>query len=289
MKRTPITIRVEDYHCPASVVPRLRVLKYAWLYTTKVLDRNVEVTFAANTSCDQHFDQVTAILQALLPQTQCLANPIRIAILLSDHKKVLPHGGVLDPTNVNTGYAHRCGNIVVYREEEWRKVFIHECFHFFEFDSGAGEEVTDLFPVSTPIDLRETFCEVWARILNCVFSGRLEQCLEKERQWACFQMVKVLDYMGLTYDDLLTKRHLERYEENTNVFAYIVLGAILLQDVRGFLMWSGGFNSPAGLADRIRGLHRTPKFLADVAAAEHAYEREKGKTPRARSLRMSIW
>jgi len=176
----------------------------------------------------------------------------------------------------------------VYREEEWCKVLIHECFHFFGFDKGASGSVADLFPVSVPIDLHETFCEVWARILNCALSGRVAACLERERKWACFQAVKVLDYMGLRYDDLLQRRRLNLYKENTNVFAYIILGAILLQDPRAFMLWSGGFNAPEGLATRVRLMHRTPQFLAEVAEAEQLYAHVKGNgSDLATTLRMS--
>ena len=285
----PTAIEVEAYNCPPDVVPRIRLLKYAMLYKASVLGREVEVTFAANGRCDAHFRQVIKIVRTLLPQTKCQANPIRIAILLSDHKKVLPTPPtVLDPIHINTGYAHRCVDIVVYREEEWRKVFIHECFHFFEFDAGITESVKGFFPVPVKVDLRETFCEVWARILNCALTQTLEVSLKKEYAWGCFQLVKVLDYMGLTYDNLLQGEHLKSYKEHTNVFAYIVLGAILMQDPSAFMTWSGGFNAPNGLAALVRDLHRTPKFLADVAAAEKKYARVKGKTKDARSLRMSV-
>jgi hypothetical protein len=285
----PTTINVEAYKCPPEVIPRLRLLKHAWLCHSHVRGRDVQITFAANVRCDTHLSQILKILDVLLPQTKCQANPIRIAILLSDHKKVLPlPPTVLDPTTINTGYARRCGNIVVYREEEWRKVFIHECFHFFEFDAGITESIDTLFRLPVKVDLRETFCEVWARILNCVFTSALEPCLKRERAWGCFQVVKVLDYMGLSYNDLLRGIHLDRYQEHTNVFAYIVLGAILMQDPRAFMTWSGGFNAPSGLVDLLRSLYQTPEFLADIASAERKYARVKGKTIEARSLRMSV-
>jgi hypothetical protein len=288
LQKTPTTIQVDDYSVPPSVAPGLRALTFAWLYTAKVQGRTIEVTLAAKTNAgDSYVQQVLTILNALLPQTRCPANPIRIALLLTDHRKVLPAvSDVLDPDHVNTGYASRCSDIVVYREEEWRKVFIHECFHFFDFDKGADESIHHLFGVSVKIELRETFCEVWARILNCVFSTDFETCLDRERAWACFQLVKVLHFMGLTYRDVLLGTHLERYQEKTNVFAYYVLSAILLHDTSAFLAWSGSFNAPPGLAALIERLHRTPFFLSAVAAAETSFRRTKG--PRAKTLRMSL-
>jgi len=284
----PTTINVAAYKCPPEVFPRLRALQHAWLCKANVRGRDIEVTFAANVRCETHLKQVLKILDVLLPQTKCQANPIRIAILLSDHKKVLPNAPtVLNPININTGYAHRCADIVVYREEEWRKVFIHECFHFFEFDSGIQESVDALFPLPVKVDLRETFCEVWARILNCALERNLDTCLERERKWGCFQLVKVLDFMGLTYNDLLQGVRLDQYKEHTNVFAYIVLGGILMQDPSTFMTWSGGFNAPSGIVQLIQQMYRTPAFLADIASAEKKYASVKG-TKKGRSLRMSV-
>ena len=44
---------------------------------------------------------------------------------------------ILDTNHVNTAFAYQCspeGEIVIYREEEWMKVFIHETFHSFGLD-----------------------------------------------------------------------------------------------------------------------------------------------------------
>ena len=197
---------------------------------------------------------------------------------------------MLDREHVNTGYASRCQEIVIYRKEEWRKVFIHECFHYFNFDLGVHESVQNLFPVHVHVDLKETFCEVWARILNCALSGSdVGELIESERKWACFQMVKILDFMDLTYDDLLKKQKLDLYNENTNVFAYIVLSAILLQDARKFMLWSGGFNAPSGLAALIQEMHRTPEFINSVESTQRVYAliRRKGKD-RYHTMRMSV-
>jgi hypothetical protein len=286
MIKKAVIIQFEKYEFSPVILERVRALKHAWLYKDTVLGRNVEVTFASNHSCDAHFAQICIILKGLLPQTTCM-NPIRISIFLSDHRKVLPTNGVLGHLQVNTGYARACNEIVVYREEEWRKVFIHECFHFLKFDR-INEGIEGIFNVPVHVDLRETFCEVWARIINCIFSPSLDQCLESEKKWACFQMVKVLDYMGLTYMDLLENR-CAQYRENTNVFAYIILGAILLHDVRSFMVWSGGFNAPNGMRELIRRHYRTPQFLSQVASAEKLYAKSKLKGGyEATTLRMSV-
>jgi hypothetical protein len=59
-------------------------------------------------------------------------NPLVADILLTSAKKFYPKDKVFGPSNVNTGYSS--DKVVVYRKEEWFKVFIHECFHFFHFE-----------------------------------------------------------------------------------------------------------------------------------------------------------
>lgn len=267
--------------CPPEVSLRLALLTHTWQYTTTLQERNVKLIVSSSNPSQQDkvYKNIIVILTGLLPQSKCFAD-IQITILLTDHKKVLPVHGVLDRDNVNTGYSRECFEIVVYREEEWRKVFIHECFHFLGFDNGLdGQNVTDIFPFPK-VDLRETFCEVWARLINCAIEENIANCIERERHWACYQMVKVLDYNGLTYANLLEKQHLNLYKENTNVFAYIILSAILLQDATQFLEWSKTFNAPNGLPNLIRKLFKTPTFLANVAEAEIEFRNKHDNTMR---------
>jgi hypothetical protein len=175
---------------------------------------------------------------------------------------------VLNATHVNTAFTQTCpltyAEIVVYRKEEWFKVFIHETFHNFGLDfSGMNNDIItncilDIFDVNSEVNSYEAYTEFWAEIINCCFcSFQLLKNKEDtneflnnslilinfERTYSFFQLVKILDYMGLNYknlylNDINSKTLRENlYKEKTNVLAYYVIKTILLNNYTGFLSW----------------------------------------------------
>jgi hypothetical protein len=63
-----------------------------------------------------------------------------------------------------------------------------------------------------------------------------------------FQLVKVLDYMGLRYKDLVSDGRMAKslknilYKEDTNVLAYYIIKVVLLYDYDKFLFWCEKYN-----------------------------------------------
>ena len=85
---------------------------------------------------------------------------------------------VLKPIHINGGVSDLCqpsGHVIVYRKDEWFKVFIHETMHnygldFSEMDiSAANGLLHKIFTIQKDVKLYESYCEVWARIMNIVF------------------------------------------------------------------------------------------------------------------------
>ena len=179
---------------------------------------------------------------------------------------------ILGPEHVNTAFTLACaakGQMLVFREEEWFKVFIHETFHAYGLDfatsnsnnsSDFKKKIAELYPINSDFSIYEAYTETWARIINCVFcsfngnnktvNGKkafIENflvCIELERMFALYQCVKVLSFMGLHYKDIHEKNDKKEntlsrklYKENTHVFAYYVLSAVFLNDYEGFLLW----------------------------------------------------
>lgn len=197
------------------------------------------------------------------------ANVLNIYIYPTPFTKVLPGNpsGILGPEHVNTAFTAACapnGQLIIYREEEWFKVFIHETFHAYGLDFARSEfsmlkkTLFNLFPIKSDFDVYEAYTETWARIINCAFCGfnalankkdtksflmNVNFCLELERMFALYQCSKILGFMGLKYQDLHTHTahttYLRNnlYRENTHVFAYYILTAIFLNDYKGFLLW----------------------------------------------------
>jgi len=175
---------------------------------------------------------------------------------------------VINMIHANTAYTTSCmpeTEIYIFRKEEWYKVLIHETFHCFGFDFSAGSqqevnrEIQRLFPIRSITDPRvyESYCEMWAEIMvhfmqpiaNRVdweqATRYLTRELEKERVYSLYQMTKILDRMGLDYDELFSKedvaiqKRTARYKEKTSVFSYYILKSILMFYVDDFIHWCG--------------------------------------------------
>ena len=128
-----------------------------------------------------------------------------------------------------------------------------------------------LFPIHKKVDVNESYCEIWARILNCCVISvmnkvSLEVLLEREKKFSVQQMVKILNYMKLTYTDLLDENTI--YEEDTNAFAYLVIVAILMHDPVLFVNWCAKHNEPLLHIENIEGYikliehqYKLPSFL----------------------------
>ena len=70
---------------------------------------------------------------------KCADKSFTVYLYLTPFEKFLPECSitVIGPDNINSGIAYACpenGEIVIYRQEEWFKVFIHESFHALGLD-----------------------------------------------------------------------------------------------------------------------------------------------------------
>ena len=209
---------------------------------------------------------------------------------------------VIGASHVNGGVSDVCqidGRIVVYRREEWFKVLIHETMHNYGLDfstlniSSANKKLQSIFAIQTDIKIFESYCEIWARIMNVFFESYFElnrysrtlfrplttrkkiinnihkqhfvslknghkhvgtdkkerflnifyDNIQHESVFSIFQCVKVLNFMGLDYNIIsncndanyvIVKKF---YKEQTNVFAYYIIVAILIANFNNFILW----------------------------------------------------
>jgi hypothetical protein len=221
---------------------------------------------------------------------------------------------VISASHVNGGVSDICqidGRIIVYRREEWFKVLIHESMHNYGVDfstldiSMANKKLRSIFSIQTDIKIFESYCEIWARIMNVFFESFFEinrhsrklftplttrkkfinkihnqhkqhlislknghghgndhinngigitdkkerflnlfyDNLQHESVFSIFQCVKVLNFMGLDYN-IISNCNDENYtivkklyKEQTNVFAYYIIVAILIANFNNFILW----------------------------------------------------
>jgi hypothetical protein len=197
------------------------------------------------------------------------ANTLIIYFYFTSLEKSLPNSNIhiLDEINVNTAFTTTCpkdSEIVVFRKEEWFKVFIHETFHNFGLDFSMMNNqqmhtcILDIFKVYSHVNAYEAYTEFWAEIINALFCSfysiknksniheflaNAEFYINFERSYSFFQLVKTLDFMGLSYFDLYSnsKRSVivreNLYKENTNVLSYYIIKCVLMNNYQGFLNW----------------------------------------------------
>lgn len=235
-----VPFNIESYDCPEDVKLSFYALtkskKYTW-------NNNVVCFFYEHEDCDVMCSHIKTVLEMIQPNKPLVAD-----IILSPVKKYYPKSKIFGPENVNTGYSS--DKIVVYRKEEWFKVFIHECFHFFNFEKNLlskdlATRILKLFPVDSDVNLFESYCEFMARTINCKLISSytkipVVQLLKKEKRYSMYHMVNVLHHMGLTYDDILKEN--SGFKEKTNVLAYVVLTNILMHNdysANGFELLDG--------------------------------------------------
>jgi hypothetical protein len=219
---------------------------------------------------------------------------------LTPFKKELPvkRGEILSYDNANSAVTRPCfssNEICIFREEELFKVFIHETFHAFNLDFSLDmkdnhvKQMKQLFNIKSEFNIYETYAETWAEIMNIIFlSGDLgvaNKMLQAEVAFSLHQMNKVLAYMGLDYSDLINADGIQKYKEETNVFCYYVLKALILfywSDFIEFCHGSFKFNGNVGkFISFVREKYTNTGFVnASNIAANHVL----GKT-----MRMTLW
>jgi hypothetical protein len=252
-------------------------------FSFSLQSRNIKVHFvienAANDDIslyNRHMESITMwlyILNIYSPR-ECV-DTLSVYFYFTSLEKKLPvsNSHILDETNVNTAFTTTCpkdSEIIVFRKEEWFKVFIHETFHNFGLDfsmmnnDAMHDYILDIFKVNSKVNLYEAYTEFWAEIMNalfCSFHGLKNKSnvgeflsdadfyINFERTYSFFQLVKTLDFMGLKYSDLYSNTKHSKvardnlYKENTNVLSYYVIRCVLLNNYQGFLAWCSKYNS----------------------------------------------
>jgi hypothetical protein len=206
--------------------------------------------------------------------------------------------GTLTQDEINTGMTSKYGSIeiVLYRQEEWYKVLMHETFHAFGFDFSAHDELANIsreiiqstFRVNSEIALYETYTEIWAEFLFLISeverSGwtipKMKRVWKQQCQFALQQCVKIWRHQSTGYYRYLSDPPL--YEE-THVFAYHVLKTMALVYFDEYLR--RGFMDSVGMwnRDRVQDYahffvekSRDRKWLRAVSGAENDWRGDDG-------------
>jgi hypothetical protein len=247
-------------------------------YTFSLFERNIQLYFITEEpethihlpTYHKYVDSVVMWLCILneYASKRCSLN-FTVYFYFTSLEKRLPNANIeiLNENHVNTAFTSTCprnSEIIIFRKEEWFKVFMHETFHNFALDFSdmntrlCHQEILSLFPVNSEVNLYEAYTEFWAEVMNACFCSfftlknkedfqtfryHFDYYIDLERKYSFFQMVKILDFMGLRYKDLYsttTQSSILRstlYKERTNVLSYYIIKTILLQHYPLFLEW----------------------------------------------------
>ena len=290
-------------------------------YNFSLYGRNVKIYFII----EDHIDEVKietfnkyidTIIMWLYILNQCASKQCATSLVVyfyfTSLEKKLPLSNMqtLDEIHINTAFTTTCpkdSEIVIFRKEEWFKVFIHETFHNFSLDfsdmnnNEAHHCILDIFKVNSDVNLYESYTECWAEIMNALFCSffsikdktdtasflsNSEFFINFERNYSFFQVVKALQFMGLQYKSLYSTSAQGKtlrdnlYKEKTSVLSYYVIKTVLLNNYQGFLFWCKT-NNPSLLQFKktIENQREYCKFIGknykSISMLDGIYETEK--------------
>jgi hypothetical protein len=246
---------------------------------------------------------------------QC-SKTVDVYLYMTGLKKTLPVKGddILDTIHANTAFTTSCQEtteIILYRREEAFKVFIHESFHNLGLDFSAFADAAEkaktsvqtVFPVSSRLCVYETYCEMWAEIVNVVIEDvvahprrrgfetawpAIAKAINMERRFTMFQVAKVLTHNGMNYNDLMVPGN--KYREKTEIFCYYILKSILMFHCDAFLSWCAKNNPKSGLQfdatnaekyvqDLIVGYYKKPEYLMALNKTHEHFVKNRVRMP----------
>jgi hypothetical protein len=142
-------------------------------YTFSLYGRNIKLYFVVEEdnvefkldAFNKYVDNIILWLYILnqYASKQC-ANNLVVFFYFTSHEKKVPNSNiyVLNEINVNTAFTTTCpkdSEIIVFRREEWFKVFIHETFHnfgldFSDMDNSISKNcILNIFKVNSDVNL----------------------------------------------------------------------------------------------------------------------------------------
>ena len=178
--------------------------------------------------------------------------PSRKAHITSPGSTAVPNMKLLGPREINSGSSSGSG-ISIWREEESKKLIIHECIHNLNLDFRMSpsrlNEISDIFNISpdTSIKFFEAYTEICACIINSIICSletnhkfSLDLCLqylEYETKFSCYQIAKILVFFGFNKMDDFLKQYdgRNRFRQTTSVFSYFFIKGTFLYNLDKFL------------------------------------------------------
>jgi hypothetical protein len=239
-------------------------LIYQTVYKYKIFEKEITIYITEEKYNIEEYNECIKRMLILFStylkySTKKCSNKLNIFLFFSKLEKTLPeYGEQMERHNLNNAFTYPCtddSELTIYRKEEWFKVFCHESMHNLGLDFSSTDDtvskelILKIFPIKSDVRLYEAYTETWAKIINCIFCSlynfddnfddfitRFNYFISKERAFALLQTVKILNHMGLKYQDLYGSNSY-KYNEKTYLISYFVINAILLNNYEEFINW----------------------------------------------------
>jgi hypothetical protein len=266
-----LSVNVEPIHNTKYISPEInnyilinKFIHYNIQLKIKDATYNIHIYSIKDININKYIYFIKLILNLCAEEANTGHNVFTFKIILTDFKKTQPSMPI-SPFTINSGLTsyplpvkkddHK--EIIVFRKEEWFKVFIHECFHLFCLDFSNIEDISyvklfkPLYNINSEFLFFESLCEFWARTINIAiisysskknllyddFEELMQINLKLESIYSLLQLKYSLNNLGFTYESLMDQSRTLEFTENTNYFCYYVLTSVLLFHYDQTMAW----------------------------------------------------
>ena len=223
--------------------------------------------------------RVMNFLRKQFPEFQ--TTPVDIIVILSHKKKFVTKKNdsdrpVIGANEINSAVCVKSStginSIIIYRIEDFAKVFIHEVIHLLNRDLHRESFSLNILNLiesdikrgylsvsGVRIMFNEAFTEAYAQYLYCKCGL---SSLDKQRETSLRNVKKFLRLNNC--DTIEDFRRLEDYNEISHPFSYILLSSALLHDDR-FISWIENEGKAPGLRSIVKKCIDSPSWKDDIS------------------------
>jgi hypothetical protein len=218
---------------------------YKVIYDTKLF--NISLYFVNSPKDREIQDIIRYIINiALIVSTlSSFRTPIKITIIFTPFKKQINYGEnkLLDVCNINSGVSIKYDCVLIWREEEWKFILIHELVHCYGLDdillphysvNEVTNYITTNYKISGPVLPAEAFDDAISTIIYvCYFNLNIKDIIKKLHGEVCYsihQISKLFKHITVNDINQLNKKSLNNVvlKQQSDVFSYFILKTALL-------------------------------------------------------------
>ena len=242
----------------------ITVVQYKLFYNNKKIIINYYFIKTNITEKDlkNHINFISQFVQLIYFITKYEHKNNVFHIYLTDYKKNIISNHI-NAQNINSGVCYFNDvnkKIIIYRSEEYIKVFIHEFLHSCYIDlylhknnDKINNYIYNKFKFiknNTEIMISESYTEFWCNIIYIsIFSYNFmnnskqyvsfdnyinifDKFFEKQIYFSALQSVKILDIFDLNYLDTVNNKKINKYKETTHALSYYYFKTLMIFDYK---------------------------------------------------------